>query len=312
MKTTRAPRRPALLGAMVAASLVAGLLVTAQPASAVPTLHRVPGPSSPIDSDGPKTARAECPAGERVLGGGGSVVQNTNIPVKGLTLTKLRPVHVDDREHPRPGLEDYYEVTGSEVGDGTGALWFVTAYALCANPDYVPGLHIISKTTLPSSQPRQATATDRCPSWQRVIGSGAEIHNPRGRVSLQVARASGPGDIARAQAHEDVRLPEHTLPWSVTAYAVCANTPPGYKVVFEPSEQEQSEERKFAFADCPADGNGRPTFVHGAGAAVTNVAPGNIGLTQAVPFSRSVFGEAREHTSTPDDWDFIAAAICAY
>jgi hypothetical protein len=312
MKTTRAPRRPALLGAMVAASVVAVLIVSAQQASAVPTLHRVPGPSSPIDAQSPKTARATCPAGERVLGGGGSVLQNTNVLFKGLTLTKMRPVHVDDSDHPRRGLEDYYEVTGSVVGDGTDSLWFVTAYALCANPDYVPGLRIISKTTSPSSQPKQAVATDQCPSWQRVIGTGAEIHNPRGRVALQVARASGPGDIARAQAHEDVKDPEHLLPWSVTAYAVCADKPPGYQVVFEPSQRQQSEERKFASAPCPADSNGRQRFVHGAGAAVTNVAPGNVGLTQAVPFGQSVFGEAREHTPTDDDWDFIAAAICAY
>ena len=315
MKTTRAPRRPALLGAMamVAAALVAGLLVGAQPASAVPTLHKVSGPSSPIDSQSPKTARATCPAGERVLGGGGSVLQNTNVPFEGLTLTKLKPVHVDDRDHPRPGLEDYYEVTGSEVGNGNDVNWFVTAYALCANPNYVPGLHIISETTLPSSQPRQATATDQCPSGQRVIGSGAEIQNPRGRVALQVARASGPGDIARAQAHEDVKFPEHLLPWSVTAYAVCATKPPGYRVVFEPSQQQQSEDRKFASARCPADSDGRQRFVHGAGAAITNVEPGYVGLTQAVPFSRSVFGEAREHSLTDDPWDVIvAAAICAY
>jgi hypothetical protein len=128
-----------------------------------------------------------------------------------------------------------------------------------------------------------------------------------------VARASGPGDIARAQAHEDVRSPEHLLPWSVTAYAICANKPPGYKVVLEPSEQQQSEDRKFASARCPTDSSGRQRFVHGAGAAVTNVEPGFVGLTQVVPFGQSVFGEAREHTLTTQPWDFIvAAAICAY
>jgi hypothetical protein len=306
----KATGRAALAGAMVLATglLVAVQWATARPASAVPTLHKVSGPSSAINSVSPKQARAECPLGERVVGGGGSVLQNTNIPFKGLALTRLQPIH------PATG-KDSYEVTGSEVGAPTTANWFVTAYALCADPGQWPGgnpnLQIVPVTSSPSTQTVQTATAGPCPSGQRVIGTGAQINNPGGQVVLQVARVDINGGIARAQAHAVAAT--YPSPWSVTSYAVCANTPPGYKVIFGQSEQRASEDRKVASAVCPSDSTGRPRYVHGAGAAVTNLAPGEVGLTQVVPFDRTVFAEAREHASTPASWDFIvAAAICAY
>ena len=51
--------------------------------------------------------------------------------------------------------------------------------------------------------PVQATAAV-CPAGERVLGSGARIeHRPGDRVGLQVTRASGTGDISRAQAQRD-------------------------------------------------------------------------------------------------------------
>jgi len=121
-----------------------------------------------------------------------------------------------------------------------------------------------------------------------------------------VARASGTGDIARAQAHEDAD--GFTGNWSVVSYAVCVQPPAGYEVVYASSDERLSETNKVATALCP--GTKR---VHGAGGAITKVAPGNVSLQAVVPIGERVQAIAVENTPTDESWDFIVAqAICAY
>ena len=245
-----------------------------------------------------------CPPGKRVIGGGGWVQEIGPITRKP-ALTQLRPLEQYN------GPRDAYMVTAAETTPGTTGDWWVQAYAMCANP--LPGWHIVQATTTQSSQPMQATAAV-CPSGERVIGTGARVSTSTGdnayvgEVVLQVARPSGPGDIARAQAHEDAN--DFPLPWSVTAYAICVAPPPGYQIVFAESPARDSESTKLAFAPCP--GGKR---LHSSGAAITNVAPGNVSLQGIFPDLDG--GETQalavENTPTNVDWDFIVAtAICAY
>lgn len=293
-------RWAALAAAMVIVltALIAVQLAGAAPASAVTGLHRATG-SSQVNSQSPKGAVAFCEEGENVVGGGGWV-QAVGAGSRRLTLTHLVPGDF--------GARDGYAVTGSETTPGITDSWYVRAYALCAPATSLSGYRIVpSPPANPSRSPVQTTAAV-CPAGQRVLGTGGAINNPGGQVALQVSRASGPGDIARVQAHADAS--GYDDPWSVTSYAVCVNPPSGYEVVYGESPQRASESEKFAVAECP--GNKR---VHGAGAAITSTAPGNVALAVVSPLDDldGVQALAVENTPTSQNWDFIVAqAICAF
>jgi hypothetical protein len=88
------------------------------------------------------------------------------------------------------------------------------------------------------------------------------------------------------------------------------NPPPGYELVYGQSEQRASESEKSATAVCPGS-----KVVHGAGAAITNVAPGSVSLRVVYPSydPKRVVAVAVENTPTSQNWDFIVAqAICAF
>jgi hypothetical protein len=159
-----------------------------------------------------------------------------------------------------------------------------------------------------STTARQTIAAP-CPSGMRALGAGARINNPGDHeVGLQVARASGTGDIVRAQAHEDANGYDRS--WSLTAFAVCATTPRGYEVRYGESDEIASEPTKPAEVSCS---NGRRLIA--AGAAITNTAPGHVSLQRSVPYSspsyNSVSAMAVENTPFGDGWESIVAqAIC--
>jgi hypothetical protein len=290
-----APGRVAITGAMLA------LAIGATPASAakVEGVHMVET-QSPSNSLQVKAAPpAYCPPNERVIGGGGFIVSGSLKP----TLTTLRPFRRYD------GTRDAYVVTAAETAPGTTANWQVKAYAMCAKP--LPGLHIVQSPSGPvSSTPRQDAAAV-CPDGQRVIGTGARISAISGDVVLQVARPSGPGDIARAQAHEDADGYSGT--WSVIAYAICAPPPDGYDIVFDASPLRDSQDIKVAGAYREEGCKGGRQLLS-SGAAITNVAPGNVSLYGIFPWVdvQQTQAVAVENTPTSVDWDFIVAtSICA-
>jgi hypothetical protein len=263
-------------------------------ASAVSGYQVVYGPTTASNSLSPKTARAVCPLGKRVIGGGGAVYQPGVGYVRRMALTELRPVFRYD------GTSDAYLATAAETPPGTSENWLVEAYAVCADP--LPGMFMVAYTTSPSSSSVQ-TASAGCP-W--VIGTGGRISNSSGYVVLQAARPSATGDLARVRAHE---VPGgYGGPWSVTAYAVCVSSKPaGYEVVVDRSSAQLSETYKDAAAICPYGKN-----VLGAGGAISNTAPGNVSLfmIHIYPWQASV--AAIENTPTNLNWDYIVAtAVCA-
>jgi hypothetical protein len=286
---------------VVVGALALMQLAGAAPASAVPGLHMVPRASG-YDSGEPKTVKAHCPTGERVIGGGGFIAEHPDdIFLFGRpVLTELRPVFLED------GTRDSYVATGAESPGVISGRWAIAAYAMCADP--LTGLHIVSNTTAPATTDAQATAAV-CPRHERVIGTGASVSALRGNVSLQVARPSKPGDIARARAHEQVG--GFLGRWHLTAQAVCAprSALDGYEVVFTASPEQDSQREKEAFAPC---GAGRQ--LHSAGAAITNLAPASVSLQGIFPDDRNRRTQALavENVPTGSDWDFIvASAICA-
>lgn len=282
--------------ALVAGALGTAQLTAAEPASAVTGLEKVFSPSSPTDSQASKTVTARCPSGKEIVGGGGWVHAVDRIAEDNLALTELRPFE---------SYRDGYTVTAEELLYTSGD-WWVQAYAICA--DSVSGHQIVTGTTSYSSQSRQH-AKAVCPSGTRAIGSGARInYASTGEVALQIARASGPGDITRAQAREEAN--GYSGNWNVTAYAVCVNRPYGYEVVYGASSERDSESTKSATAACP-DGK----RVHGAGAATIFDAPAGVALQVVYPFNdlRRSMAYAVETSPTSADWDTIVAqVICAY
>ncbi|RKN38678.1 hypothetical protein [Micromonospora endolithica] len=189
---------------------VAAQLVATTPAAAVSGLIRTTHVSTATDSQSPKTRAAECPSGMRVIGGGARV----SGPAAGsIRLSHLQPIS-------GPGQTDRYEVWADEPPGGISGNWALEGYAICAPATSVPGYAIVAQGSGYSSVSPRSTAAG-CPSGQRVIGSGASIAGGGlGRVGLQMSRASGPLDIARAAAAEDGAYSGN---WQVTAYAICAN-----------------------------------------------------------------------------------------
>jgi hypothetical protein len=271
----------------------------ASPAAAPPDLERADA-FTVNDSVSPKTAIAVCPAGKQVLGGGGLVSIASPTDRQKVLLTRLEPVH--------SGNLDSYVVTAEEIAPGIGATWRLEAYALCAPA--LPGYQIVSGSTAPSSTSvQQAIAS--CPSTSKVIGTGAQVNNPGGQVTLQTNRSDDLLGIVRAVAKEDAS--GYLANWNVTSYAVCANLPSTFVRVGR-AVPASPDDTRFAEIDCPPG-----KYVHGAGVATSGGNPLSLTNTPAGVAVQTVFPQgtltqvevfAVETTPTPLDWDLGAFAIC--
>lgn len=296
-------RRPTTRLAALAAALAltigaqgAAALVGASPASAVTSsvtgLQKITGTLSASNSVASKTAPpAICPVGKRVIGGGGWVFTPNGADANKVGLTELRPVH------PATG-QDSYVVSAQELFPIVAGSWSVQAYAICANP--VSGLNIVTSVSNPFSE-----VDAFCPVGQNVLGSGGRVDNPANHVGLGFVSPFLAGDRVRVAAGESRPFQTGDF-WTVTSFAVCAPTPPGYQVVFAPSVQNQSEAQKVAFIRCPVG-----TRLHGsAGGAVPNT---GVTLQAIFPFNALDQVEVFAVEATPSDfnWDVRAVAICA-
>jgi len=285
-----------LVGVLVATTgaTAAVQLAGASAASAVTGLIKVNGTTSAIDSQPSKTVHADCPTGTRVIGGGGWTNAVASADAAKVALVELQPVH------PASGL-DTYEVTAQSVTPNITTNWWVQAYAICASP--VSGMHIVTQTS-----PIDTLAADSwCPTGEQPLGGGGKVNNPANHVALVGVTPLSTGGKITAEIRTDT--PGYTGTWTVTSYAVCAPTPPGYQVVFALSTGGPSDTTKVATITCPAGKR-----VHGAGATVRSGAPTGLGLQVMYPFNAldEVEASAVETTPTDVDWQpIVAVAICA-
>ena len=137
MRILNTRARTAFVMAIVVGVALAGLVVGAgsDTASTVPP-PVITSALTQFDSNAAaKTARAQCPAGTRVIGGGGRVNGGQHVPI-----TRQQPVH---------GTVDTFEVSAIEDQTGTTQSWSVQAYAICSVP--LPGLEIVSATSAAGS-----------------------------------------------------------------------------------------------------------------------------------------------------------------
>ena len=148
--------------------LAAVQALLASQAEAVPGLQRITK-TSVSNSSTSRTVAANCPAGKRVLGGGGTVTGGRGQVV----LERLEPVQT--------ATNDRFVVGAREDRTGYSSNWQLTAYALCANP--LPAYGILPSTSgSPSSNSPQSTISF-CVG-QPEVGFGGRINGGAGQVHL--------------------------------------------------------------------------------------------------------------------------------
>jgi hypothetical protein len=281
------PRRRDRRLAVALTALAVGLCgAAASTASAsVPDLQAPVAASSVWDSSTAKSVTAFCPArthvigtGAKISGGAGQVVLEGVVPNAQLTSVT---------------------VSAHEDADGTPGIWSVTATAICAN---VPGLERVSETVA-SNQYNVRLASASCPYGKKTLGAGGEIIGGYGQVHMQSIEPNTVSGIA--EAYEGGAGTSNS--WSLTAYAICADPPPGYEYVYQGAFTGSATSFGLAVY-CSA---GKKLL--GTGGLVGGGA--KVGLTAMTPASAPSQGAVaagyEDQYGTSLDWGILAYAICA-
>jgi hypothetical protein len=293
-RTTRARRL--LAGVMVVGALLAGHTLAVAQAEAVSGPTRVTR-SSQANSRPLKRVAAVCPAGTRVVGGGGTVVHGRGQVV----LQQLEPRHT--------ASDDRFVVAAREDRTGYGSSWRLTAYALCTDP--LPGQQITSNT-LPASSDSLQSALAFCPSGQTQIGFGGRIDNGAGQVHItELFDFFGPPvGVTFLRAREGAG--GYAGAWAVRPFAVCVDAAAVTGLVSVATVSPTSSLDKSAVVSCPPG-----TKVHSAGGALLSesgqLATGSLIIDQIAvdPSATTVTVRAVEdEAGTAESWMVRAVALC--
>jgi hypothetical protein len=173
----------------------------------------------------------------------------------------------------------------------------------------VPGLIPAEGSSNVDSQPfKGANAT--CPPGKKVIGGGANIVGGGGNVGLTSMGANVDNTVYSASAQE-IGFAGTTAPWSVRAYAICANASavPDLVQIEGPASAHDSFQFKQGFVNCPTGKK-----VVGMGATVLPVNNGAVALHQMTPLGSSLrsvtVGAAEVDGGTRSNWSVRAEALC--
>ncbi len=205
---------------MAAAVLSAGLSVmaagTAHAADLAPTLHES---TTPASSASPKSARAYCPVGTSLLGGGAQITGGGG-QVALITATPVfDPLAA-------PGFQKYFRVLAAEDKNGTKDQWGLIASVYCSS--HVSTV-VVDAPSPQSSIPVKSAQAD-CPQGMKVVGAGGSVtlgHTPETQSDAQVNLVSFrptddlTGVTARATEPGGILDDEYAGVWRVTATAVC-------------------------------------------------------------------------------------------
>ncbi|MFD6287486.1 hypothetical protein [Streptomyces sp. NPDC060205] len=252
----------------------------AAPVAAVPELVRVPSGPTPDNSEPRKSRRAQCPAGHRVVGGGGWAFDHGHGVV---ALTGAEPGR--DLLLQR----DYFRATASEPSTGFTAGWWLEAYALCAPAASLPGYQQVSAF---SSAIGFATARVRCPAGRRVIGTGAAAF-PELHAGLQLFRSTGARDAAMATVHA---RGDHPGMIRVRVLGICTTNPAVVAATVRNLDN--------AAAACPSG-----TRVHGVGGGGGPADSGKSFLQEVYPPAQ--LDRASTSMTAAPNGGMVSQAICA-
>jgi hypothetical protein len=195
--------------------------------------------TSASDSSTSKTVAAKCPAGKRVLGGGGTVTGGRGQVV----LQQLQPIQT--------ATDDRFVVNAREDETGYSSNWRLTAYALCADP--LPGYAILPSTSGSRSSNSPQSTISFCVG-QTQVGFGGRINGGAGQVHLTnlLRDSNGTVNFTVIAALEDADGFDGD--WNVTAYAVCANAPDNLTTAS--TTTPPSSVNKSATVTCPYPSGG--------------------------------------------------------
>lgn len=211
-------RRRGFLASGLALTAILAATLTAGPAQAVPGITDVTE-ETPSYSFGPatsRTKRATCPAGTRVIGGGGGMLGD---PINdGLVVTQMQPV--------RPLFgQDFYEVT---VNDPTGTLddWGARATAVCAPA--LAGYQIVMTESSQDDSESTKNTQAACPEGKALLSAGAAASfSAPAEVALQFAHAYAYGGDAVVPDKTDVFIAENaptSADWDfIVGQSICAD-----------------------------------------------------------------------------------------
>jgi hypothetical protein len=203
---------PVVMGAALGLAGLATQALGAAPAEAAsipPGSVQVVAKSSPVNNLASKLPfRANCPPGQRVLGGGAFTVGGVHA-----VITELQPIHTTGG--------DSFEVDAAADQFGIPVAWNFQVFAFCASVPDALGVEIIQHTNAPTSGGTDQAGT-QCPAGKQLIGAGGKIANGNGQVDLGITtNSSGPfafGSAAFAKEDADGFAGSYT----VTGYSVCA------------------------------------------------------------------------------------------
>ncbi|HST82224.1 MAG TPA: hypothetical protein VLL08_10860 [Kineosporiaceae bacterium] len=265
----------------VAIALVAQIVGSSGASAAVPR-PVIRDALSQFDSKPePKTARAKCPVGTRIIGGGARVNGGQHV-----VITRQQPVQ---------GSPDTFVVSAVEDQVGTAQSWAVQATAICSTP--LPGLEIVSATGPAGSFGFQGQGAD-CSPGKFALGVGGRINNGAGQVALSTQgvgpQRTGAGGFEDRDGFSGL--------WSVTAFAVCASLTFGDVQVVSVQTPSDTTARKIFNVDCPAGMN-----VTG-GAAFTS---GVVEVVNPTATRVQVIARAEGLVTPADQWSVTGYAFCA-
>jgi hypothetical protein len=290
----------------VLATVVAFGLVAA---SAGPAVGAVPGLVlvEVVGRDYEPEAVAKCPERLDLVGAGFYVDVGSWVAHRPtLTVSLARPLVA-------PGaVRDSMVIRAENTGTSDGS-WRVAALAICADPP--PGLEVVSRSTLASSDPIRGIVAS-CPKGKQLVGTGFEVGNGRGQVIVEDVIPDGDAKTAptsvsvRAFEKDLLRNGDYPDDWSLTAHAICANPLPGL-VRVAASTMWSSDPVQEIVAPCSAGQVvvGTGFEAHGALGRVIVQAVGPLAKSETDPPTEvMVRAMAPEPFGT---WYLDAYAICA-
>jgi hypothetical protein len=243
--------------------------------------HRPARNTSVSDTQPVKSIQASCPAGKKVVGGGGFPFQVSSDFGK-VRLIELRPVHSNDGP-------DGYVVVAMVLGKVPTDNWSLQANAVCADP--VPGLYLKSGAGPVGSSTVQS-AEAACRPGEAALGGGGLLRNPGFQADLRTVAPSATGDRFVVQGGEDVD--GYANNWSVAAYTMCAPRPAGYEVKVETPGSNPTDERKTITANCTVG-----KHLTGPGVSTDPAAPGGVGLENVFPQPNLTTSQALAEITQP-------------
>ncbi|NUT38898.1 MAG: hypothetical protein HOV86_02835 [Thermoactinospora sp.] len=275
--------------------VAASLAVTAPAATAAVPGRTLVSAVSAGDSTPRKTARAFCPAGTVVVGGGAALQTIGSDAVKFRTATPFRSV-VDGRYGYTVIAEEFRAFDGN---------WSVAVRALCAP---APAGYEIRSVTVDSGSASPKTAAATCSAGRRALAPGGTVRGPD-ELTPQVALLGAMVDNARDGAYAigtEVRA-GFAGQWDMIATVVCANPPAGYSVVEQQASSGGSSD-SVAQVSCP-DG----TTVHGSGGLIIPSTAGDTHLyvLSSIEPRTTLVRAARTTPGQSNTWYVRAQAVCA-